>query len=96
MSNPVDLINNLSPEEAHSILRQLAAEDEKLAAEIAALIMDRLSDIEAGEIADTLRYELECLTPEDVWERSGNTRYGYVETNEAAYGLVRVLMVAEV
>jgi len=35
MKNPYDIINNLSPEDAFAILRQLAAHDEKLAAEIA-------------------------------------------------------------
>jgi len=92
MSNPFELINNLSPEDAHSILRQLAAGDEKLAAKIAALITARLSDVDIDGVAEELRFELERLTPEDVWERSGSTRDGYVETGEAAYGLIEELL----
>lgn len=37
MNDPHEIINNLSPEDAFAILRLLAAQDEKLAAEIAAL-----------------------------------------------------------
>jgi hypothetical protein len=88
MPNPHDLINNLSPGDAHAILRQLAARDEKLAAEIAALITADLSDVDIDGVAEELRSQLERLTPEDVWERSGYTRDRYVETSEAAYGLI--------
>jgi hypothetical protein len=84
MNDPQKIINNLSPEDTLVILQQLAAQDEKLAAKIASLALAYLSDVDAEEIAETLRYELESLTPEEVWDRAGNTRYGYVETAEAA------------
>jgi oligoribonuclease (3'-5' exoribonuclease) len=92
MTDPHDLIHNLSPEDAHAILRQLAARDEKLAAEIAALITADLSDVDIDGVAEELRSQLEWLTPEDEWERSGDTRDGYVETNEAAYGLIKEIV----
>jgi hypothetical protein len=66
------------------IRQQLAAHDEKLAVQIASLALAYLSDVDVEEIPETLRYELESLTPEEVWDRAGNTRYGYVETSEAA------------
>lgn len=92
MNNPLDLLNQLSPSDAHNILRQLAARDETLAAQIAAMILARLSDVDIDELAESLRDDLESLTPEDVWERSGNTRYGFVETGEAADALIRELL----
>lgn len=90
--NPHNIINNLSPEDAGAILRQLAAHDEKLAAKIAEIALSYLSDVEAEEITDALLAELEGLTPEDVWDRSGNTRYGYVETGEAAAQIIEELL----
>lgn len=92
MTNPHDIINNLSPEDASAILRQLAARDEKLAAEIAEIALAYLSDVEAEDITSSLLTDLEALTPEDVWDRAGNTRYGYVETGEAAAQIIEELL----
>ena len=92
IDDPQKIIDALSPEDALIILRQLARQDENLAAEIAALAVNRLSDVDIDGIADALRFELEGLTPEDVWERAGETRYGYVETNEAAYQIIEELL----
>lgn len=92
MNDPQKIINNLSPEDALVILQQLAAQDEKLAAQIASLVLAYLSDVDAEEIAESLRYELEGLTPEEVWDRAGNTRYGYVETGEAAEQMIEEVL----
>ncbi len=92
MSGAIDLIGQISCEDAHIILRQLASRDEELAAEIVALIQTRLSDVDIDEIAASLCGDLESLTPEDVWERSGNKRHGYVETSEAADALIEELL----
>jgi hypothetical protein len=89
MNDPQKIINNLSPEDALVVLQQLAAQDEKLAAQIATLALAHLSDVDMEEIAETLRYELESLTPEEVWDRAGKTRYGYVETGEAAEQMIQ-------
>lgn len=87
-----DIINNLSSNDALAILQQLAARDEKLAGEIAALARARLSDVDMDEVARALRHKLESLEPEDVWERAGTTRSGYVHTSEAAFELLEELL----
>jgi hypothetical protein len=92
MKDPQKIINNLSPEDALVILQQLAAQDEKLATQIASLALAYLSDVDAEEVAETLRYELESLIPEEVWDRAGNTRYGYVETSEAAEQMIEEVL----
>lgn len=92
MNDPYEIINNLSPEDAFAVLRRLAAQDEKLAAEIAALALAYLSGVEAEDITGALRDELERLTPEEVWDRSGSTRDGYVDTGEAAYQMVEEVL----
>lgn len=92
MNDPHEIIDNLSPEDAFVILRRLAAQDEKLAAEIAAQALAYLSGVEAEEITGALRDELEMLTPEEVWDRSGRTRDGYVDTSEAAYQMIEEML----
>jgi hypothetical protein len=92
MENPHDIVNNLSPEDALAILRQLAARDEKMAAEIAALALARVPDVDAEEVAGALLDDLAGLTPEEVWDRAGNTRNGYVETGEAAEEMIQELL----
>jgi hypothetical protein len=87
-----EIIDNLSPEDALTILRQLAARDEKLAGEIAALARNHLSKVDMDKVARTLRHQLELLEPEDVWERAGMTRYGYVDDSEAAFELLQELL----
>lgn len=82
------IIDNLSPDDALTILQQLAAQDEKLATEIATLALAYLSHVDAEEVTGTLRNDLEGLTPEEVWDRAGNTRYGYVEPGEAAEQMI--------
>jgi hypothetical protein len=88
MNEPQKIINNLYPEDAQAIYQQFAAQDEKLSAQNATLALAYLSDVDTEEIAETLRYELERLTPEEVWDRAGNTRYGYEETGEAAEQMI--------
>ena len=92
MKDPQKIINNLSSEDALVVLQQLAAQDEKLAAQIASLALSYLSDVDAEEVTETLSYELESLTPEEVWDRAGNTRYGYVETSEAAEQMIEEVL----
>ncbi len=89
MNDPHKIINNLSPEDAFAVLRQLAAHDAKLADEIAALALAYLSDMDAEEITGALLDDLNDLEPEDVWERAGNTHNGYMDTWEVAEQIVQ-------
>lgn len=92
MNNSQKIIDSLSPDDALVILRRLAAQDEKLAAEIASLALAYLSDVGAEEITGALHDDLEELTPEEVWDRAGNTRNGYVETGEAAEQMIEEVL----
>ncbi len=51
MKNPQEIINNLSPTDALSILKTLAANDEQLANRIAKIALDRLSQVDPEEVA---------------------------------------------
>ena len=88
MKDPYEIINHLAPADALSILRTLADSDPALARRITEIATAHLSDVDPGEVAITLYDELEALEVEEVWERAGRTRYGYVETDEAASEMV--------
>ena len=92
ISDPLQIIDHLSPNDAHAVLRRLVAQDEALAGEIVALALAYLSEVDWEEVASSLRFDLESLTPEEVWDRAGTTRYGYVETGEAAEEMIEEIV----
>ncbi|MFQ5813739.1 MAG: hypothetical protein ACE5I2_11230, partial [Anaerolineae bacterium] len=95
MHEALKLIAQLTPDEGLVILRALACQDAQLAARIVETITAHLSDDapqtseDAAGIAEDLFYELNHLEVEEVWDRAGQTRYGYVETIEAADEMMR-------
>ncbi len=84
MQTPHEIINQLSPGDGLAILQTLAREGEQLAARIAEIATTRLRDVDPGDVAFGLYEELEFLEVEEVWDRSGSTRHGYVDPAEAA------------
>ncbi|MGB4802599.1 MAG: hypothetical protein WBV59_08070 [Anaerolineae bacterium] len=86
------IIEQLSPADAKSILQALAASDETLAARITAMALARLRPVDVEEVAAALYDELEALEVEEVWDRAGRTRHGYVEPSEAADQLVKAAL----
>ena len=92
MQDPHQIIEQLSPGDALTVLKALAREDERLAARIAEIATSHLSDVDPGEVAFVLYDELNLLEVEEVWDRAGPTRYGYVEPGEAAYGMIEEII----
>ncbi len=92
MSDPFEIVDHLAPQDALSILKRLARSDAALAVRIAEMALDDLEDIDPEWVAIELFDELETLKAEEVWRRAGKTRYGYVETDEAAYEMVKEIL----
>lgn len=88
MKNSHEIIDRLSPEDALVVLRILASDDEQIAARIAEIALVHLSHVKWEEVAHELYEELEFLEVEEVWDRAGSTREGYVEPSEAAEEMV--------
>ncbi len=92
------LIDQLSPEEGVKILRALARQDTQLAARIAEAIIAYLRRSapqvpeDAEDIAEDVLYELDHLEVEEVWNRAGRTRYGYVEPVEVAEEMMQKVL----
>jgi hypothetical protein len=79
------MLDSITGTDALAILKVLAERHENLAQEIDAVAKELLSHVEMDEVAANVQMELEGLHVEDVWERSGATREGYVDPGEAAW-----------
>ena len=84
MKNPHEIINRLSPNDALTVLKTLANDDETLAARIAEIATAHLSEVDPEDIALELYDELDSLEVEEIWDRAGESRHGYVSPDEAA------------
>ena len=82
------IIDQLSPEEALEVLKALIREDESLVNKIEPIAHEILSDIDKEEIASAVYLELDSLDVEELWDRSGRTRHGYVEPHEMASEMI--------
>jgi len=93
-SSPPDILDHLTPTDALAILRILAR-DEALASRIRQVAAAHLESNaprdpeDVAAIAAEVRAELERLEVEEVWDRAGPTRDGYVETGEVADEMVQ-------
>ncbi|MFQ5812175.1 MAG: hypothetical protein ACE5I2_03130 [Anaerolineae bacterium] len=90
--DPREIIDHLSHIDALAILRILAGSDEQLATRIAEIATAYLSEVDPEEVAAILYDELNFLEVEDVWDRAGPTRYGYVEPGEAAGQMIEEVL----
>jgi hypothetical protein len=89
VDEPDRIIDRLSPNDALAILKVLAREDKGLAARIVEIATAHLDEIDPGEVAFELYDELNTLRVEEVWDRAGPTRQGYVDPGEAAGQMVK-------
>lgn len=89
VNEPDRIIDRLSPNDALAILKALAREDRGLAARIVEIATAYLGEIDPGEVAFELYDELNTLRVEEVWDRAGPTRQGYVDPGEAAGQMVK-------
>ena len=81
------ILDTITADDALTILRHLAAHDARMAERIADTAMELLcdADLDVDGIAADVQWELESLDVEDVWDRSGSTRHGYVDSGDAAW-----------
>jgi hypothetical protein len=92
MKDVQQIIAQLPPTDASSILQALATSDEALASRIAEMALVRLRQVDMEEVAVILYDELDALEVEEVWDRAGRTRHGYVELGEAADQMIAAVL----
>lgn len=87
-----DIIGEISEKEAYIILKKLADEDDNTKGRIEEIALDYLSDVDVGEISGRVFFELESIQVEELWNRSGKKRHGYVEPDEMAWEMFREVL----
>jgi hypothetical protein len=88
MKDAHEIIDQLSPVDALVILKALAREDDQLAIRIAEKATLYLSNVDPEEVALVLYDQLNWLEVEEVWDRAGPKRHGYVDPAEAANEMI--------
>lgn len=79
------VLEAITGSDALSILKLLAERDDRLAETIETTAREVLGQEEVEDVAREVQMELELLDVEEVWDRSGATRYGYVDPGDAAW-----------
>jgi hypothetical protein len=87
-----DIIDRLSVLEARSILKALAQKDTELSIRIREMALSCLAQVNIEEIAGAVYAELDALEVEEVWDRAGPSRYGYVDPGEAADEMIQQVL----
>ena len=80
-----DIFDAISSDDAFDILRLLAREDREIAKRIEQIAIEYLEDVDIEDIAFEVYFALDGIEVEEVWDRSGNTRDGYVDPTEMAW-----------
>ncbi|KXB04636.1 hypothetical protein AKJ50_02200 [candidate division MSBL1 archaeon SCGC-AAA382A13] len=89
MTGKKNIIAQISKEEAYIVLKRLANEDDDIKNRIEKITLDYLTGGDVNETAEQVFFELESIRVEELWNRSGKKRYGYVEPSEEAWKMFR-------
>lgn len=84
-TNDKDIIDNISANDALTILNILSEEDVKIRERITRIAKEHLSGADFEDIASQVFFDLNAIEVEELWDRSGSTSYGYVEPVEMAF-----------
>ena len=90
--DPSEIIDQLSPYDALAVLKILARRDAETAARIAEVARAHLRGVDLEDVAFILYDKLTLLKPEEVWDRAGPTRHGYVDPTDAAYEMIEEVL----
>ena len=79
------ILESMTGSDALSVLRLLAERDDEFAEVIDATARELLGQIDSEDVATDVQMELEFLDVEEVWDRSGARRDGYIDPGDAAW-----------
>jgi hypothetical protein len=82
------VLDRLQPEEAARVLRSLLEGHPQFVPQAEALARAAVGDVDVEAVADEVEQALPDLDLDDLNERAGRTRWGYVEPTEAAWELL--------
>jgi hypothetical protein len=79
-----ELIEQLTPQQALSVIRRLAERGGSVAKAVVSEARKLLAAVDVDETADAVLFALDSIDIQDLWNRSGKSRYGYTSPDEAA------------
>jgi len=82
------IMDKITADDAHYVLGVLIKEDAQLAERVEKIVRSRMSNVDRETVAQDVLSCLDELEAEDIWDRSGNTKGGYVDPSEAAFLVV--------
>lgn len=80
-----NIFDKITSDDAFAILEILAKGDTNIARRIEQIAMEHLGGVDIEDIASQVFFDLDNIAVEEVWDRSGSTRYGYVDPVEVAW-----------
>ena len=83
-----NILETISPEEALAVLKRLAASDSRIRKKAEEIAAELIGDVDVDDVAEELLWELDSIPVEDVWDKSGPTRDGYVDPGDCAWQLL--------
>jgi hypothetical protein len=87
-----NIFSIIEPQEALQILKILSNEDKNLAKRIEDLFVQKAHEVDVESIASDVFSDLDFLDVEDLWDRSGSTRDGYVDSGEESWRMVEEVL----
>lgn len=82
------ILDALTGDQALQLLRKLCAHDDTIRARVVAGAQEVLNAHCWEDTANDVRFDLESLSVEEIWDRAGAHRMGYTTPDEAACELV--------
>ena len=79
------LLSLITPEDAKMILKKLILEDPGIAMQVKRIADEMLKEVNIDDVAEEIFYSLNSIEIEEIWDRSGSTRHGYVDPSDEAW-----------
>lgn len=83
-----EVLARLKPEEGTGVLRSLLERHPELVAEAEEIAKAKVTDVDAGAVAEDVEAVVLGLDLDEVSSRAGRHRWGYVEPDEAAWEIL--------
>jgi hypothetical protein len=83
-----DILDKLTGDQALIIVRSLAAKGGAISEAVLAAAKDVLMTVDIEDVGDDVYFALDLIDVEDLWDRAGSSRDGYMDEVEAATELL--------
>lgn len=79
------LLSLITAEDAKMILKELVSEDPRIVLQVKRIADELFKKVDIDEVAEEIFYYLNSIEIEEIWDRSGSTRHGYVDPSDEAW-----------